>query len=172
MKDIALIEDDIYGDLCFDGPRPKAAKAYDQQGLVLLCASFSKTLAPGYRVGWTAPGRYKPQVESLKFTSSMATATAPQMAIAEFLQSGGYERYLRKLRRILLSQVQQISAAVGRYFPAGTKVTRPQGGYVLWVELPALSMRSNSTAARWQKKSASRRGRSFPRRRSTRTAFG
>jgi DNA-binding transcriptional MocR family regulator len=66
----------------------------------------------------------------------MATATAPQMAIAEFLQSGGYERYLRKLRRILLSQVQQISAAVGRYFPPGTKVTRPQGGYVLWVELP------------------------------------
>ena len=135
-REIPLIEDDIYGDLYFDGPRPKAAKAYDEQGLVLLCASFSKTLAPGYRVGWTAPGRYKPQVESLKFTSSMATATAPQMAIAEFLQSGGYDRYLRKLRRILMSQVQQMSAAVGRYFPAGTKVTRPQGGYVLWVELP------------------------------------
>jgi DNA-binding transcriptional MocR family regulator len=58
------------------------------------------------------------------------------MAIAEFLQSGGYDRYLRKLRRILATQVQQMSNAVSRYFPAGTKVTRPQGGYVLWVELP------------------------------------
>ena len=134
--EIPLIEDDIYGDLWFGATRPRTAKAYDKQGLVLLCSSFSKTLAPGYRVGWTAPGRFKPQVESLKFTSSMATVTAPQMAIAEFLQSGGYDRYLRKLRRILMTQVQQMSNAVGRYFPAGTKVTRPQGGYVLWVELP------------------------------------
>ena len=135
-REIPLIEDDIYGDLCFAGPRPKAAKAYDKEGLVLLCSSFSKTLAPGYRVGWTAPGRFRPQVESLKFTSSMATTTAPQMAIADFLQSGGYDRYLRKLRRILSSQVEQMSHAVSRYFPSGTKITRPQGGYVLWVELP------------------------------------
>ena len=135
-REIPLIEDDIYGDLCFGSTRPRAAKAYDKQGLVLLCSSFSKTLAPGYRVGWTVPGRFKPQVESLKFTSSMATCTAPQLAIADFLQSGGYDRYLRRIRRILMSQVQQMSSAVGRYFPAGTKVTRPQGGYVLWVELP------------------------------------
>jgi DNA-binding transcriptional MocR family regulator len=135
-REIPLIEDDIYGDLWFGATRPRTAKSYDKQGLVLLCSSFSKTLAPGYRVGWTAPGRFKPQVESLKFTSSMATVTAPQMAIAEFLQSGGYDRYLRKLRRVLMTQVQQMSNAIGRYFPAGTKVTRPQGGYVLWVELP------------------------------------
>ena len=135
-REIPLIEDDIYGDLHFGAARPKTAKAYDKQGLVLLCSSFSKTLAPGYRVGWTAPGRFRPQVESLKFTSSMATTTAPQMAIADFLQNGGYDRYLRKLRRILMTQVQQMSSAVGCYFPAGTKVTRPQGGYVLWVELP------------------------------------
>lgn len=135
-REVPLIEDDIYGDLCFAGPRPKAAKAYDKDGLVLLCSSFSKTLAPGYRVGWTAPGRFRPQVESLKFTSSMATTTAPQMAIAEFLQSGGYDRYLRKLRRILAGQVEQMRHAVSRYFPGGTKITRPQGGYVLWVELP------------------------------------
>ena len=135
-REIPLIEDDIYGDLYFGGARPRTAKAYDQKGLVLLCSSFSKTLAPGYRVGWTAPGRFRPQVESLKFTSSMATATAPQMAIADFLESGGYDRYLRKIRRIFMTQVQQMSNAIGRYFPEGTKVTRPRGGYVLWVELP------------------------------------
>jgi DNA-binding transcriptional MocR family regulator len=100
-REIPLIEDDIYGDLCFGPTRPRTAKAYDKQGLVLLCSSFSKTLAPGYRVGWTAPGRFKPRVESLKFTNTMATATAPQMAIADFLQNGGYDRYLRKIRRIL-----------------------------------------------------------------------
>ena len=135
-REIPLIEDDIYGDIGFGPVRPKTAKAYDKAGLVMLCSSFSKTLAPGYRVGWTAPGRFRAQVESLKFTSSMATVTAPQMAIAEFLQNGGYDRYLRKLRRVLMTQVQQMSQAIGRYFPAGTKVTRPQGGYVLWVELP------------------------------------
>ena len=135
-REIPLIEDDIYGDLYFGGARPRTAKAYDKKGLVLLCSSFSKTLAPGYRVGWTSPGRFRPQVESLKFTSSMATATAPQMAIADFLESGGYDRYLRKIRRILMTQVQQMSNAIGRYFPEGTKVTRPRGGYVLWVELP------------------------------------
>jgi DNA-binding transcriptional MocR family regulator len=135
-REIPLIEDDIYGDICFGPVRPKAAKAYDKEGLVLLCSSFSKTLAPGYRVGWTAPGQFKAQVESLKFTNSMATVTAPQMAIAEFLQSGGYDRYLRKIRRVLMTQVQQMSGAICRYFPEGTKVTRPQGGYVLWVELP------------------------------------
>jgi DNA-binding transcriptional MocR family regulator len=135
-REVPLIEDDIYGDLSFAATRPKTAKTYDKEGLVLLCSSFSKTLAPGYRVGWTAPGRFRPQVESLKFTSSMATVTPPQMAITEFLQSGGYDRHLRKLRRNLMAQVQQMSNAIGRFFPDGTKVTRPQGGYVLWVELP------------------------------------
>lgn len=135
-REIPLIEDDIYGDLCFGALRPKTAKAYDRQGLVLLCSSFSKTLAPGYRVGWAAPGRFQAQVESLKFTTSMATATVPQMAIAEFLRGGGYDRYLRKLRRLLMIQVEQMSGAIARYLPPGTKVTRPRGGYVLWIELP------------------------------------
>ncbi len=135
-RGIPLIEDDIYGDLCFGATRPKTAKAFDREGLVMLCSSFSKTLAPGYRVGWTAPGRFRPHVENLKFTSSMATATPPQMAIAEFLRSGGYDRHLRRLRRKLMVQVQQMTRAISRYFPDGTKVTRPQGGYVLWIELP------------------------------------
>lgn len=135
-REIPLIEDDIYGDLCFASARPRTAKTYDKAGLVMLCSSFSKTLAPGYRVGWTVPGRFRPQVELLKCTSSMATTTAPQMAVADFLRNGGYDRYLRKLRRALMTQVQQMTGAIGRYFPEGTKVTRPQGGYVLWVELP------------------------------------
>jgi DNA-binding transcriptional MocR family regulator len=136
QREIPLIEDDIYGDLYFGPNRPKTVKAFDKDGLVLLCSSFSKTLAPGYRVGWTAPGRFKAQVERLKFMTTLATATLPQMTIAQFLESGGYERHLRKLRKSLATQVQLVSLAISRHFPEGTRVTRPLGGFVLWVELP------------------------------------
>jgi len=135
-REIPLIEDDIYGDIYFGAARPKTAKAFDKEGLVLLCSSFSKTIAPGYRVGWTAPGRFKPQVEHLKSMNTIATATLPQMAVARFLESGGYDRHLRKLRKALATQVQRVTLAVRQYFPEGTRITRPTGGFVLWVELP------------------------------------
>ncbi|MBC8044813.1 MAG: PLP-dependent aminotransferase family protein [Rhizobacter sp.] len=135
-RGIPLIEDDVYGDLAFDAARPKAAKAFDKEGLVLLCSSFSKTLAPGYRVGWVAAGRFAAQVERLKFMTTVTTAVLPQLAIAEVLESGGYDRHLRGLRHAFASQVQLATEAVCKYFPAGTKVSRPKGGFVLWVELP------------------------------------
>jgi DNA-binding transcriptional MocR family regulator len=135
-REIPLIEDDIYGDIYFGAVRPKVAKALDKEGMVLLCSSFSKTIAPGYRVGWTAPGRFKLQVEHLKSMNTIATATLPQMAVARFLESGGYDRYLRKLRKALASQVQRVTLAISQHFPEGTRVTRPAGGFVLWVELP------------------------------------
>jgi DNA-binding transcriptional MocR family regulator len=134
--EIPIIEDDIYGDLYFDGKRPKTIKAFDETGNVLLCSSFSKTLSPGYRVGWTAPGRYFETVRSMKLMNSISTATLPQIAIAEMMRTGGYDHYLRKLRKAFSTQVQITTRAISRYFPAGTKVTRPMGGFVLWVEFP------------------------------------
>jgi DNA-binding transcriptional MocR family regulator len=133
---IPLIEDDIYGDLGFAPQRPKLAKAYDREGMVLTCSSFSKTLAPGYRVGYVMPGRFRDQVEQLKFANSVATPTLPQLAIAEYLATGGYDHHLRRIRRTYQQQIARMSDAVQEYFPAGTKLTRPQGGFVLWVELP------------------------------------
>ncbi len=103
---------------------------------MLLCGSFSKTLAPGYRVGWVAPGRYREKVELLKFAQTVATPTLPQLAIAAFLRNGGYDRHLRALRRQLASQVQRVVEAIGEHFPEGTRVTRPEGGSLVWVELP------------------------------------
>jgi DNA-binding transcriptional MocR family regulator len=135
-RDIPLIEDDIYGDLHFGPQRPRPAKAHDTEGRVLLCGSFSKTLAPGYRVGWVAPGRYREKVELLKFAQTVATPTLPQLAIAAFLRNGGYDRHLRALRRQLASQVQRGVEAIGEHFPEGTRVTRPEGGSLVWVELP------------------------------------
>jgi DNA-binding transcriptional MocR family regulator len=134
---IPLIEDDVYGDLTFVSPRPRAAKAFDKQGLVLLCSSFSKTLAPGYRVGWCAPGVFFDAVAKLKVDTSLASATLPQMAVAEFLATSGYEHHLRKVRRVYQQQVERMTRLVCQHFPASTRVTRPQGGFLIWVELPA-----------------------------------
>jgi DNA-binding transcriptional MocR family regulator len=135
-RDVPLIEDDINGDLSHDGLRPRVVRSFDTEGRVLLCGSFSKTIAPGYRVGWVAPGRYYEKVRALKFTSTLATATLPQLAIAEFLANGGYDHHLRALRRDLAFQLGRMRAAVADSFPPQTKLTRPGGGFVLWVELP------------------------------------
>lgn len=134
--EVPLIEDDIYGELYFGEARPRPAKSFEKKGFVMLCGSFSKTLAPGYRVGFAAPGRFRERVEALKFAETIATATLPQMAIRDFVENGGYDRHLRTLRRRLASQVADVSHAVGARFPEKTRVSRPEGGFVLWVELP------------------------------------
>jgi DNA-binding transcriptional MocR family regulator len=134
--DVPLIEDDIHGDLAFAGDRPKTAKSFDSEGIVLLCASFSKVLAPGFRIGWIEAGRFRDAVRRLKFINTITAPSLPQLAIAEFIQCGGYDRYLRGLRETLQRQGQLYSQAVARYFPQGTKISRPAGGVVLWLELP------------------------------------
>jgi DNA-binding transcriptional MocR family regulator len=132
---LPLIEDDVYGDLGFSNNRPPAIKSYDKKNLVLLCASFSKTLSPGFRVGWIAPGsRFIRQIQRLKFTNSVATPSLQQMAIAEFLETGNYDRHLRVLRRSLYNQIQLVTKTILNHFPEGTRVSRPVGGFVLWVE--------------------------------------
>ena len=134
---VPLIEDDVYGELYADLRRPPPAKAFDKDGGVLHCASFSKCLAPGYRVGWAAAGRYAAAVQRLKMMSSLATALPPQLAIADYLAQGGYDRHLRQLRAALAAEQQRARRLIERHFPAGTRVTRPAGGYFLWLELPA-----------------------------------
>jgi DNA-binding transcriptional MocR family regulator len=137
-REVPLIEDDIYGDLPFPpASRPHATKRFDRRGLVLLCASVSKTLAPGWRVGWVAPGeRFYKTIMQLKTSSTLATTSAPQLALAEFLRDGGYDRHLRGLRFAYAEQVTRMAQAVVEAFPPGIRISRPQGNFVLWVELP------------------------------------
>lgn len=130
---IPLIEDDVYGDLGFGTHRPSNCKALDAD--VIYCSSFSKTLAPGLRVGWIAPGRHLEKVEYLKFITNLGSTTSAQLAVAEVLQSGRYERHLRQVRRQFAQAVDRMIEAIGRHFPADTRVTQPQGGFVVWVEL-------------------------------------
>ncbi|POY35383.1 GntR family transcriptional regulator [Solitalea longa] len=137
QREIPLIEDDILGDIYFGKSRPKNAKSFDKHGLVLLCSSFSKTVAPGLRVGWTAPGRFKEKVERLKFMTSIAAPTLMQQAVAHFLENGRYDNHLKALRLAYHIQMRKYREAIFKYFPEGTKVTDPQGGHVIWIELPS-----------------------------------
>jgi DNA-binding transcriptional MocR family regulator len=134
-RGIPLIEDDVYSELYFNSRRPRAAKSFDDRGMVLHCGSFSKSLAPGYRLGWVAAGRFTRDVQRRKVMTSLATSIPVQDAIADLLQHDTYDVHLKKLRRSLAAQQQSLLRSVRRYFP-GHRVTEPEGGYFVWLELP------------------------------------
>ncbi|MHC8316050.1 aminotransferase-like domain-containing protein [Pseudomonas sp. LB3P31] len=131
-----LIEDDTYGDLV-DTEQPQSTlKHWDRSDNLIYCASLNKTLAPGMRLGWISAGRWHDRVEMLKHSQSRGCEVLSQLAVGAFMKTPSYERYLRRLRKTLTQQRQQISAAILRHFPQGTRVTEPRGGTLLWVELP------------------------------------
>jgi len=133
---IPLIEDDLYGDIHFGDKRPTCCKSYDESGIVLLCSSVSKTLAPGYRVGWVAPGKFIEDVSKIKLFHSLSGTSITQEVIGGFLENGRYEAHLRNLRRKLHANYLQYVRVIAEHFPEETKISRPQGGLSLWVELP------------------------------------
>jgi DNA-binding transcriptional MocR family regulator len=135
QQNVPLIEDNIYADLHFGPGVPKAAKAYDRTGNVMLCGSFSKTLSPGLKVGWIEAGKWRDRLRMLKFVASGGSNELVEQTVAEILESGGYERSLRSLRRRFESQVDAARGIIAESFPRGTRVTRPAGAYIVWVEM-------------------------------------
>lgn len=133
---IPLIEDDIYGDLAFDGHRPFPYKHFDRSGEILYCSSFSKSVSPGIRVGWLSPGRYAEKAAYLKFTQNIASPAWNQKVLDEYLRNGGADRHIRKIRRIYAVNMGRAVDLIRTTFPEGTRTSQPQGGFVLWVELP------------------------------------
>ncbi|MFZ1547622.1 MAG: PLP-dependent aminotransferase family protein [Candidatus Nitrotoga sp.] len=134
---VPLIEDDVYGDLGFNQRRPSTCKGLAPHADILYCSSFSKTLAPGLRIGWVAAeGARRERIEYLKYVTSIASPTVPQLAVAELLANGRYERYLRGVRGRYASAVARMSDVVMKIFPDETRISQPQGGFVLWIELP------------------------------------
>lgn len=133
---VPLIEDDVYAELYFGKQPPRPLKSHDRDGLVMHCGSFSKSLAPGYRVGWVAGGRFSEEIRRLQLMTTISPAVPVQAAIADYLQNGGYDRHLRKLRHTLEMQQGAMLASAARHFPTHTRVTRPCGGYFLWFEFP------------------------------------
>ncbi|MEH2922847.1 PLP-dependent aminotransferase family protein [Samsonia erythrinae] len=134
--DLAIIEDDAYGELAYDYPRPRTLKSFDSDGRVLLCSSFSKTIAPGLRVGWIAPGRYLERVLHMKYISTGYTVNHTQLAAAEFIAQGYYQPHMRRMRTIYKANMDMFTCQVREHFPCDICVSRPQGGFLLWVEFP------------------------------------
>jgi DNA-binding transcriptional MocR family regulator len=135
---ITIIEDDIYAELQFSGSRALSLKSFDKKDQIFFCSSFSKTVSPGYRIGWIVPPEKQlERIEMFKASTSLACNSAAQLAIADFLANHNYERHLRKLRLTLSQTMHLITMAIEKYFPAGTKVSRPKGGCLLWVEFPS-----------------------------------
>ncbi|MFS4460542.1 PLP-dependent aminotransferase family protein [Bdellovibrio sp. HCB2-146] len=133
---IPVIEDDVYADLAFSGIRPKLLRAFDDEGLVISCSSFSKTISPAARVGWALPGKFEKQFRNIQLSSTVGTNRPQQLVMAEFLSSGAYERHLKHILPLMQTQVYKMTEAVLRYFPEGTRLTQPGAGFMLWVELP------------------------------------
>jgi DNA-binding transcriptional MocR family regulator len=135
-RGLPIIEDDIYGDMPHQGVRPHALKAFDPSGIVIHCGSFSKSIAPGYRIGYIAAGKWQERVLALKKIQTGGNPSLPALAVAEFLQTGGYDRYLRSFRESCRQQVAKMRDAIGYSFPEGIRLSRPAGGFILWCELP------------------------------------
>jgi len=135
--DIQIVEDDIYGELMFDAGSIKALKSNDQEGRVIYCSSFSKTISPGVRIGWIIPGRYREEIQRLQTFSTHSACSVTQMGVAAYLENGGYDRHLRNIRQEYRRNLSLFQLAVQRYFPEGTQMTRPTGGFILWISLPA-----------------------------------
>jgi DNA-binding transcriptional MocR family regulator len=135
-RDTVLIEDDVYGDLRFDGVRPVPAQFHDERARIITCGSFSKTAAPGYRIGWIVAGHFLDEITRLKRAFSCSSGFLQQLTLADFLASGDYARHMKALRPVLQRNSERMSAMIAEYFPAATRVSRPAGGSVLWLELP------------------------------------
>ncbi len=134
--DTVLIEDDVYGDLRFDGVRPVPAQFLGGCARIITCGSFSKTAAPGYRIGWVVTDRYIDKIEQLKRSFSCSSGLLQQLTLADFLATGDYSRHLKALRPVLKQNAERMAALVGEHFPADTRTSKPAGGAVLWLELP------------------------------------
>jgi DNA-binding transcriptional MocR family regulator len=134
--EIPIIEDDAFGDLSFSPQRPKPLKAFDSTGSVLYCGADTHVVAPGFHLGWLHPGRFLADVRALKAITTIGSPAIPQLAFAEFLAAGAYERHLRRLIRVMAHSTRALAAAIAEYFPRDTRISHPEGGFYVWVELP------------------------------------
>jgi len=131
-----VVEDDIFGELMFEPGASRALKAQDSEGRVLYCSSFTKTLAPGLRIGWLIADKWQGVIERLQTFSTHSACSVTQMGAAAYLENGGFERHLRQIRQEYRKNLTQFQLAVQQYFPEGTQISRPEGGFILWLSLP------------------------------------
>ncbi|KZX69821.1 GntR family transcriptional regulator [Vibrio sp. HI00D65] len=128
-----IIEDDVYGDLYHEGHKPKPLKASDKTDSVLLCGSYSKSLCPGYRVGWVVNARFNDAIQKLQLLSTLSSSAPVQLGVTHFLTHESYDNHLRKLRKSLLERKARFIEIIKQYFPHSIKIEDPAGGYFIWI---------------------------------------
>jgi DNA-binding transcriptional MocR family regulator len=137
-RGVPLIDDDTYGDLVHVGVRapPCIVAAGGDGGGVIHIGSFSKSVAPGLRLGFLVPGRWLDAVRLQKVMLNITTAAPGQAAVASLLDSGDFDRHWVRMAPRLAEHVRRTSEQIARTFPPGTRVSQPRAGVVLWVEMP------------------------------------
>lgn len=140
---VPVIEDDVYLELTHRVAPPLPAAYHDTEGFILWCGSVSKTLSPSYRLGWCRPGRFL----AAYLERALGVPTLIQCAIADFIDSGAYASHLKRVRHQLTQLRAFYLNYLSKHLPAGSCVTQPQGGLVLWVEVPGLDARALGKAA-------------------------
>lgn len=133
---VPVIEDALYAELQYATPLQPTVKSFDRDGWVIVCTSYTKVLAPGFRVGWMDAGRFQRRIAALKFSASLAQPAFLGEVLGAYLETGGYAQHLRRLRRVYAGQVDRLRGLIDSGFPSGTRATEPTGGFLVWVELP------------------------------------
>jgi DNA-binding transcriptional MocR family regulator len=133
---VPLIEDVLYNDLAENDEQRRAVRSFDTSGHVMICGSFSKTVAPGLRLGWVAAGRWGESLARLKQATSGSQSVILERALADLLTQPGVEAGYRQMRASLAARVDEARGLIAQHFPKGTRVTNPAGGLILWAELP------------------------------------
>lgn len=132
---VPVIEDDTLGELLFDQEPHQPLKAFDKEGYVLYCNSFSKTLAPGFRIGWVSGGQYHHLLRRHKYGTNIASSAVMQDALSIYLATGKYRSHLNKLKIELQKNVFLYLNSIHKHFPASIQIAKVRGGLSLWVRL-------------------------------------
>jgi len=135
---IAIIEDDIFLELSQRREPPLPIKHWDSHGYVLWCGSVSKTLSAGLRLGWCLPGRYLERYKQMRRWQNFGVSSPIQFAIADFIRSQNYHRHLQLLRPKLAQQICLYRQLLSERLPDSARISCPEGGLVLWLQLPGL----------------------------------
>jgi DNA-binding transcriptional MocR family regulator len=135
---VPIIEDDVYGELGYDNIFPLPIKYWDTKGYVIWCSSVSKTLSNGLRLGWCSPGRYLEACIDVCTSERAGQNGLMQASLADFINSGQYQSNLQHIRKKVLANVFAYRRLLLKNLPRGSAVSAPEGGLVLWVQVPGL----------------------------------
>lgn len=137
--DVYVLEDNPYGEIRFAGQHVPAVKSFDKSGHVLYMSTFSKTLAPGFRLGWlVADKNVVNKLTVLKQSADLHTDNLAQFAVAQFFADNDVDAHVKEISALYGKRKDLMLEGIKKYFPEGVKYTDPEGGMFLWVEVPGV----------------------------------